>query len=550
MSNSVVRQIVLLIVVGTTACSARTSFAQVPDTVANLQVQAVQQNQSNWGYWGPNPDVYSSWKTHSNRLIPVYTFGIGLDAVKGENSVYRNEVAIKKLYGEVPEQTLNPQAEYFDQTDIYRLQQSAVAAGKKRVILFVFDGMDWQTTRAAAISRAGAVSYDSGRGKGLAFIDYRGVETDFGYFVTSPHNEGTSVNVDKQTVTNAGGKLRGGYAPKLCGSAPWDAITDADYPIGKGKTLKHAYTDSASSATSLTSGIKTYNNAINVDATGAGVLPIARSLQEQGFAIGVVSSVPISHATPACAYANNVHRSDYQDITRDMVGLPSVFNVAGLPGVDVLIGAGWGEEKEKDAAQGDNFVAGNKYMTAEDLSTIDVNAGGKYVVAQRTNGVSGLQVLNNGVKEAIKKGHKLFGYFGVGAGHLPFQTANGDYQPVISFGTPKPEKAEVYSQADLEENVKLKDMALAAVEVLNSRSENWWLMIEAGDVDWANHSNNIDNSIGAVLSGDDAFASVVSWIEQNGGWQDTALILTADHGHYLNLKKPEALIAPKSAAAE
>ena len=93
-------------------------------------------------------------------------------------------------------------------------------------------------------------------------------------------------------------------------------------------------------------------------------------------------------------------------------------------------------------------------------------------------------------------------------------------------------------------------MALAAVEVLNSRSENWWLMIEAGDVDWANHSNNIDNSIGAVLSGDDAFASVVSWIEQNGGWQDTALILTADHGHYLNLKKPEALIAPKSAAAE
>ena len=71
-----------------------------------------------------------------------------------------------------------------------------------------------------------------------------------------------------------------------------------------------------------------------------------------------------------------------------MVGLPSVFNVAGLPGVDVLIGAGWGEEKEKDAAQGDNFVAGNKYMTAEDLSTIDVNAGGKYVVAQRTNGVS------------------------------------------------------------------------------------------------------------------------------------------------------------------
>ena len=67
-------------------------------------------------------------------------------------------------------------------------------------------------------------------------------------------------------------------------------------------------------------------------------------------------------------------------------------------------------------------------------------------------------------------------------------------------------------------------------------------MVEARDVDWANHGNNIDNSIGAVLSGDAAFHAATEWVEANGGWKDTVLLLTADHGHYLVLDKPSALI--------
>ena len=86
--------------------------------------------------------------------------------------------------------------------------------------------------------------------------------------------------------------------------------------------------------------------------------PIARKLQQAGYAVGVVTTVPISHATPACAYANNVHRDDYQDLTRDLIGLPSIAHPATpLPGLDVLIGAGWGESKDKDGPQGENFVA-------------------------------------------------------------------------------------------------------------------------------------------------------------------------------------------------
>ena len=67
-------------------------------------------------------------------------------------------------------------------------------------------------------------------------------------------------------------------------------------------------------------------------------------------------------------------------------------------------------------------------------------------------------------------------------------------------------------------------------------------MVEAGDVDWANHDNNLDNSIGAVNSGDRAFRVITDWVEKRSNWDETVVIVTADHGHYLWLDRPEGLI--------
>lgn len=515
--------------------------AQTPDPIARMQTEAASSNKSTWGHWGPDPEKYSSWTSHSNRLIPIYTFGGDLVRVTGPNSVYRQAATIEQLYGFLPTETVNPQAEYCDQSDVFRLQKWAHEAGKKRIILFVFDGMDWQTTQAASVAKVGRVAYREGRGQGLWFQDYRGTTTDFGYFVTSPHNEGTTINVNDQRLTLPGGKIPGGYNADRCGIYPWGTITDVKYPIGTSEVIKHAYTDSAASATSMTCGIKTYNDAINVDARGREAVPIARTLQEVGYAVGVVTSVPISHATPACAYANNVHRDDYQDLTRDMIGRPSIFHPGGLPGAEVVIGAGWGMVNEKDGPQGENFVPGNRYITDEDLKAIDCNHGGRYVVAQRSPGIEGRTHLQQAAQRAAAEKKRLFGYYGAEKGHLPFRTADGRYDPVISVGNEAAAKAEQYSPEDLAENVTLTDMTMAAIEVLNAHSDKWWLMVEAGDVDWANHSNNIDNSIGAVYSGDAAFQAVTQWIEQHGGWQDTFVIVTADHGHYLVLDQPEAL---------
>ena len=39
--------------------------------------------------------------------------------------------ALTELYGKLPTATFNPQAEYFDQTDIYRLQKLLLSLARK-----------------------------------------------------------------------------------------------------------------------------------------------------------------------------------------------------------------------------------------------------------------------------------------------------------------------------------------------------------------------------------------------------------------------------------
>ena len=520
------------------------------DRVRQMQVDAEAAGHAAWGHWGDQPQRYAAWSNHSNRLIPVYAFGMKLDAVGGTNSIYRDAERLQALYGRLPERTLNPQAEYFDQTDVCRLQEMAAAAGRKRIVLFVFDGMDWHTTRTAAIATTGRVAYGEGQGTGFAFQDYRGTTTDFGFCVTSPANDGTKVDVDAQAVRNPGGETPGGYDPVRGGATPWDPRCDLRYLIGRDRDEPHAVTDSAASATSLCAGRKTYNDAINVGPAGEELVPIARRLQTRGWAVGAVSSVPVSHATPACAYATNVSRDDYQDISRDQLGERSVAHrEAALPGLDVLIGGGWGVAGDavKDKDQGRNFEPGNKYVADSTRQAIDVRNGGRYRVAERTAGRRGADVLAEATRDAIARKLRLFGFFGAGEGHLPFRTADGDFNPA-GVANMEPETAALrkkyggticYSPADVAENPTLADMAVAALDVLASRGP-FWLMVEAGDVDWASHANNVDTAIGAAQSGDAAFRAVVAWIERHGGWDDTVVIVTSDHGHLFVLTDPQA----------
>jgi alkaline phosphatase len=61
------------------------------DFVRDMQKKAMKAKKADWGYWGASAKTFSGWTSHSNRLIPVYTFGMDLSSVAGENSVYRSK---------------------------------------------------------------------------------------------------------------------------------------------------------------------------------------------------------------------------------------------------------------------------------------------------------------------------------------------------------------------------------------------------------------------------------------------------------------------------
>ena len=106
----------------------------------------------------------------------------------------------------------------------------------------------------------------------------------------------------------------------------------------------------------------------------------------------------------------------------------------------------------------------------------------------------------------------------------------------------EPVEAEVYTPADRVEQPTLAQMTEAALTVLANRPDQpFALFIEAGDVDFALHANNLDNAVGAVYSGEDAVRTVIRWVEKNSNWDESLLLVSSDHGHYLVVDDPQAL---------
>jgi alkaline phosphatase len=545
------------------------TFARADDRIKALQTAAVANanvkmpRPYHFGSQGPG-DVFSNHASHTNRLIPVYVFGrkARLDAVTGANSVYRDADKLRALYGFLPEHTVNPTADYADQSDLYRVQKDAVAHGVKHLFILWFDGLDWPTTQAAAIARTGKV-YTEGKGAGLFFQDYSaGGSATYGYFVTNSTHDRNRPDVNDQAVQIDAGGLEGGYDARIAGPNPWQlgplGLRAPGYIKGQGATaadrdgvkqvggVLHAYPDSAPTAAEFATGVKSYNNGINVAEDGRMVPTLFQTLQGQGWKVGTVTSVPFNHASPAAMYAHNVYRDDYQDLARDMLGLRGIGQSTGRdrrhPGLDVVIGTGFGQEASANSlkAQGKNGVAGNVYLTDADREAIDARNGGDYVVAHTERGIRGAAALADAAAIAASRGKRLFGFYGSKAfNHLPYRTADGRYDPAPNLGG----GMENYTQADLDEQPTLTDMTRAALTVLESTPDRpFALFVEAGDVDFGLHSNNLDTTLGAIYSGEEAMHAIVDWVEKHSNWDDSLLIVTADHGHYLVVDEPEALI--------
>ena len=78
--------------------------------------------------------------------------------------------------------------------------------------------------------------------------------------------------------------------------------------------------DSASTATSISTGHKTYSGTINMDETmTVKYETIAEQLRDEGYDIGVITSVNLNHATPAAFYCHQASRNNYYEIGQEMV---------------------------------------------------------------------------------------------------------------------------------------------------------------------------------------------------------------------------------------
>jgi alkaline phosphatase len=72
----------------------------------------------------------------------------------------------------------------------------------------------------------------------------------------------------------------------------------------------------------------------------------------------------------------------------------------------------------------------------------------------------------------------------------------------------------------------LSDATKKALDVLSKNNEGFFLMIEASQIDWGNHQNNINFQTMEVIDFDNVIGEVLEFAEKDG---ETLVIVTADH---------------------
>jgi alkaline phosphatase len=75
----------------------------------------------------------------------------------------------------------------------------------------------------------------------------------------------------------------------------------------------------------------------------------------------------------------------------------------------------------------------------------------------------------------------------------------------------------------------LATMTKAAINVLARGPNGFYLMIEGGAVDWANHANQPARMIEEQIDFHQAIQAVADWVHSRSNWNETLVICTADH---------------------
>ena len=229
--------------------------------------------------------------------------------------------------------------------------------------------------------------------------------------------------------------------------------------------------DSASTATSIATGHKTWSGSINVSEDFTEEYEtIAEKLKAQkDYKIGVISSVNLNHATPAAFYAHQASRNSYYEIGQELIE----------SGFDYFAGGGL---KKPDGAEGDQK---NLYELAEE-------AGYKVV---KTQAEAEALTAEDGKVIVIDE-------------HL----ADSD--------------AMAYELDRQEGEWALADYVNKGIEMLDNEN-GFFMMVEGGKIDWACHANDAGSTLADTIALDNAVAEAVEFYNEHP--DETLIIVTGDH---------------------
>ncbi|ORX62255.1 alkaline phosphatase-like protein [Hesseltinella vesiculosa] len=271
-------------------------------------------------------------------------------------------------------------------------------------------------------------------------------------------------------------------------------------------------TDSANSATAYASGHKSSPSALNVYADSSAdplddpkietITELIRRRQP-GKAIGIVSTAYIQDATPAAFYSHTRQRSVSGEITRQFLhGVPHWTDPV-VP--DVFLGGGA------------EYFSGNKSLNGTDFYKEVTKAG--YA-----------SVFNKKDLTKYNGKDKLFGVFRQGNMDVWFERNLYVNNTVGNKANPDNQGKNDALGSD---QPGLQDMTLKALEVLKKRGGNkgFFLMSEAASVDKQMHTFDYSRALADLIELDVTIKKTVEWLKENGEYEDTLIIVTADHSH-------------------
>ncbi len=260
--------------------------------------------------------------------------------------------------------------------------------------------------------------------------------------------------------------------------------------------------DSAPTAAAMNTGVKTKNDLINIPDSVA-VSDCAAGLQtnlkmfseiasEMGKSVGVISTARITHATPAAVYARTVNR-DWEDNTFIPEGCAQKDIAAQL--VDALTAG------TIDLAMG----GGRQHFLPESITDSEGKPG------KRTDG--------RNLTEEVKA---LGGQYVEGEADFAALTL-GNNAPILGLF----EAGHMKYEHDRSGEPSLAQMTEAAIKTLSTNEGGFYLAIEAGRVDHANHGGNLHRTLTDGVAFNDAIRKAIEMTNA----EDTLIIVTADHEH-------------------